>query len=265
MSFLETFVILLAAGIVGSLFGSFVNVVAIRAHENSTLTGRSKCMHCKKVLHPRHLVPILSWLLQRGKCAMCGEPINIQYPLIEFSAALFAVIAVARHLPDGAWFMAGYEFFFAVALLIFLVTDLRWMELPLELMVGTGIVFSLWHMILRSASGEPALFVLWSHALGCGLVASFFLFQYIVSRRRWIGSGDIWLGGMLGAVLGWPLAGIAIYLAYVFGGVAALGLLLAKKIKPGMRIPFAPALIAGAISALWWGPDVLAWLSHAVS
>jgi prepilin signal peptidase PulO-like enzyme (type II secretory pathway) len=265
MSFLETFVILLAAGIVGSLFGSFANVVAIRAHENSTLTGRSKCMHCKNILHPRHLVPIFSWLIQHGKCAMCGKPISIQYPIIEFSAAMLAVIAVSGHLADGAWFVAGFEFFFALSLLVFLIMDWRWMELPLELMVASGIVFSLWHMIIRSISGESTLTILWSHLVGLGLVASFFLFQYIVSRRRWIGAGDIWLGGMLGAVLGWPLAGLAIYFAYIFGGVAALFLLLAKKIRPGARIPFAPALIAGTLVALWWGPNVLAWLSHAVS
>ncbi len=265
MSFIETFITLLTAGIVGSLFGSFINVIAIRAHENRALTGRSQCMYCKKNLHPRHLVPIFSWLLQRGKCALCGEPISIQYPLVELSASLFAVISVARHLPDEAWFSAGFEFFFATVLLIFLITDLRWMELPLELMVNTGIVFALWHMILRSLAGESTLFILWSHALGCGLIASFFLFQYIVSQRRWIGSGDIWLGAVLGAVLGWPLVGIGIYMAYVLGGAVALGLLLAKKIKPGMRVPFAPALVAGAIFALWWGQDVLTWLSNAIS
>jgi len=265
MQFFETFIVLLAAGIVGSFFGSFINVVAIRAHENSSITGRSHCMHCKSVLHPRHLVPILSWLLQHGKCAMCGKPIHIQYPLVEFAAAMLAIIAVSRHLPDGDWLFAAFEFFFMVALLIFVIMDLRWMELPVELMVGTGIVFALWRMVLESLAGASTFTVLWSHASGLVVVALFFLFQYVVSGKRWIGAGDIWLGAVLGAVLGWPLVGIAIYFSYILGGGAALLLLLSKKIKPGMRIPFAPALISGTLAALWFGPDVLAWISHAIS
>jgi prepilin signal peptidase PulO-like enzyme (type II secretory pathway) len=265
MQFFETFVVLLSAAIVGSFFGSFINVVAIRAHEHSTITGRSKCMHCKSKLHPRHLVPVLSWLIQRGKCAMCGKSIHVQYPLIELAAAMLAVVAVARHLPEGEWLWAAFEFFFMVSLLVFVIMDIRWMELPLELMVGTGIVFSIWHMVLQNAAGISPLKVLWSHAVGLALVAMFFLFQYVVSNKRWIGAGDIWLGAVLGAVLGWPLVGIGLYFAYIFGGGAALTLLLSKKIKPGQRIPFAPALITGAFAAIWWGPNVLTWISHAIS
>ncbi len=264
MDFLQTFIVLLASAIVGSIFGSFINVVAIRAHDNSSINGRSHCMHCKATLQPRHLVPIFSWLIQRGKCAMCGKSIHIQYPLIEFAAALLAAIAVARHLPDSAWLWAAYEFFFMISLLIFVVMDLRWMELPVELMVGTGIIFSLWHMILESLAGMGTVSILWSHASGLAFITLFFLFQYVVSGKRWIGAGDIWLGAVLGAVLGWPLVGIAIYFSYVLGGAAALILLLSKKIKPGMRIPFAPALISGTLAAIWWGPAVLSWLYHAI-
>ncbi|MDF1496585.1 MAG: prepilin peptidase [Patescibacteria group bacterium] len=265
MEFFEAFIVLFATAIVGSLFGSFINVVAIRAHENSSIMGRSHCMHCKAKLHPRHLVPIFSWLVQRGKCAMCGKPISAQYPLVELAAALLAVISVARFMPEMAWGWVGFEFFFMLSLLIFVVMDMRWMELPLELMVGVGIVFSVWHMTLQSLAGASTISILWSHASGFAIVALFFMFQYVVSGKRWIGAGDIWLGGVLGAVLGWPLVGIAIYFSYIFGGGIALLLLLSKKIKPGMRIPFAPALISGTLAALWWGPGVLAWISHAIS
>ncbi len=265
MEFLEIFVVLLSAAIVGSFFGSFINVVAIRTHENSSITGRSKCPNCKSKLHPRHLVPVLSWLIQHGKCAMCGKPIHVQYPVIELTAAILAVVALTRHLPQGDWAWATFEFFFMISLLVFVVMDLRWMELPLELMVGTGIVFAVWHMVLRSLAGVPTLEILWSHFMGFALVTVFFLFQYIVSNKRWIGSGDIWLAAVLGVVLGWPLVGIAIYFAYIFGGGSALVLLFTKKIKPGSRIPFAPALITGAFAAIWWGPNAIAWITHAIS
>jgi len=265
MEFLNTFLLLLITAMVGSFFGSFINVVAIRVHEKSSINGRSRCMTCQKKLHPRHLVPVFSWLFQRGKCAMCGAPIHVQYPLVELASAMLAVLAVSRHMAGGSWEWAAFEFFFMLALLIFVVMDWRWMELPLELMIGTGIVFSIWHMVLQHLGGESLLMVLWSHFLGFILMSSFFLFQYLVSSRRWIGAGDIWLGAVLGAVMGWPLVGIAVYFSYIFGGATALILLLSKKIKPKTRIPFAPALVSGAIAAFWWGPDVLAWLLHAIS
>lgn len=263
--FFDYFLILCGAAVFGAVFGSFVNVVAIRTHEHSTLMGRSKCPHCHGTLKPRHLVPVLSYLIQRGKCAMCGKKIHVQYPLVELAGALLAVIAVVRHLPGGEWLAMGFEFFFSTSLLVFTVMDLRWSELPLELMVGTGVVFSLWNALLEVAAGASAWEVGWSHALGFGAATLFFLFQWIVSRKRWIGSGDIWLGAIMGATLGWPSVGLAIYFAYLIGGAFALILLLAKKIQPGSRVPFGPALVVGTLAAIWWGPEIMEWLSHAIA
>jgi len=263
--FLINFFELFFAAVLGAVFGSFANVVAIRAHEHSSLWGRSHCMHCNKPLRMRHLVPVISWVVQRGKCTDCGKRIHIQYPLVELAAALLGVLAVARYMPlESGWLFAAFEFFFGACLLVFMVMDTRWSELPLELMVGTGIVFCLWRMLMRVAAGEPPMVVAWSHLAGFGTVTLFFLFQWIVSRKRWIGSGDIWLGAMLGATLGWPLVGLAVYFAYLFGGTLALILLIMKKISAGARVPFAPALVAGALVAMWWGPAIVTWLSNAL-
>lgn len=248
----------------GAVFGSFANVVAIRTHDDSSLLGRSHCMNCKITLKIRHLVPILSWVIQRGKCSTCGKRIHIQYPLVEVAGALLGIIAMVRHMPiqgEWAWFL--FEFFFGLTLLIFLVMDARWMELPVEMMVGAGVIFSIWNMLLRVASGESIAVVAWSHLIGFAVTTCFFLLQWIVSRKRWIGSGDIWLGAVMGAVLGWPAVGLAIYFAYIFGGGAAVILMLAGKLKPGTRVPFAPALAAGAVAAIWWAPWLMVWLAYA--
>lgn len=264
--FLITLIEFLFAAVLGAVFGSFVNVVAIRTHDHSSLWGRSHCMHCNKPLGARHLVPVISWLVQRGRCTDCGKAIHIQYPMVEVAGAIIAVLAVARNMPlEQGWLAVGFEMFFGLSLLVFLVMDARWKVLPLEMMVGTGIVFSLWNMLMRVAYGEQPYAVAVSHLTGFAFVTLFFLFQWIVSRKRWIGSGDIWLGAVLGAVLGWPLAGLALYFAYVFGGAAAVVLLITKKIKTGTRVPFAPALVAGALAAIWWGPDILTWFSNALS
>ncbi len=262
--FLSTFLFLLVAAAFGAVFGSFANVVAIRTHDESSLMGRSHCMDCKTPLKIRHLVPILSWLIQRGKCATCGKSIHIQYPLVELAGALLAILSVARHMPtEGQWPWILFEFFFGLALLIFLVMDARWMELPVELMVGTGVIFTLWNMLLRVASGESVSEVAWSHLVGFCIATLFFSLQWMVSRKRWIGSGDVWMAAVLGAVLGWPSVGIAVYFAYIFGGGAAILLLISGRLKPGSRVPFAPALAAGALAAIWWTPWITAWLAYA--
>ncbi len=263
---LELLLIAVLCAIFGAIFGSFANVVAIRTHENSTLWGRSHCVHCNVPLKIQHLVPIISWIIQGGKCTQCHKAIHIQYPLVEVGAALLAVVSVFRHLPfETGWPAMAFEFFFGLCLIIFLVMDARWKELPLELMVATGVIFSLWDMLMAVGAGATPWSVAWSHLVGFGILTLFFLFQWVVSRKRWIGVGDIWLGAVLGAVLGWPLAGIAIYLSYIFGGSVAITLLVSKKVKPGARIPFAPSLVAGTLAAMWWGPAILNWLSNALS
>jgi prepilin signal peptidase PulO-like enzyme (type II secretory pathway) len=262
---IELILVLVMAAAFGAVFGSFANVIAIRTHESSTLLGRSHCTDCKKPLKPRHLVPVLSWVLLHGKCAHCGKKISIQYPLVELGGAILAVLAVGRFWIPGDWSWMLFEFAFGIFLIVFVVMDMRWRELPLELMVGAGIIFSLWHMLMRVAEGTPILTVAWSHALGFSVASFFFLFQWIVSRGRWIGSGDIWLGAVLGAVLGWPLLGLTIYFAYLLGGLVALVLLFSKKIKPGSQVPFAPALVAGSLASIWWGPTIISWITNAVS
>ena len=262
---LNTFLLLLVSAVFGAVIGSFINVVAIRSHDGTSIRGRSHCMNCKKTLHARHLVPVLSYLWQRGRCTECGKKINPQYPLVEIFGAFLAVITVLRYIYTLDWLWMGYEFFFIMSLMIFVVTDIRWKELFLELMVGIGIVFSLYHMLLRVSAGESWYLVAWSHLLGFSFITLFFFFQWFVSRKRWIGAGDIWLGAVLGAVLGWPIAGVALYFAYLFGGGLALFLLLTKKIKAGARVPFAPALIAGTMAAMWWGDVVIKWITNAIS
>ena len=88
--------------------------------------------------------------------------------------------------------------------------------------------------------------------------------QWFVSRGYWIGVGDIWLGAILGSILGWPLIGLSLYFAYILGGAVAILLLFFKKAKAGSRIPFAPSLILGAMISLWWGDIILNWLKYVV-
>lgn len=253
----------LFAAVLGACLGSFANVLVIRWHKETPLSGRSRCPSCDKPLRPRHLVPIFSWIALRGRCADCGVAIHVQYPMVEFSAALLAVIAASRYDPFGSIWPGFYlELLLSLGLLITVVMDLRWKELPLELMVFLGILGLGWRLGLGAVDGNPLGAAL-SSLLGGGAAAVFFGAQWLVSKGRWLGSGDIWFGGMMGMILGWPRVGVALYLAYLVGGVAVAFLFLLGRIKRQARVPFAPALATGFMFTLWFGASIEQWIRYA--
>jgi len=135
---------------------------------------------------------------------------------------------------------------FAISLLLLAWVDLRRQRLPLEPILVLAAAGLFWQ-----AFSGGALNALEGMALG----GVFFGLQYIVSQGRWIGDGDIWLAMAMGAWLGWWGLLIALYGAYVVGGLIALGLLLFGVFKRGQRVPFAPFLALGGIIAIavgWW-------------
>ncbi len=264
---LEILVSILFAGALGASFGSFANVLAIRWHEGSSLLGRSSCPGCKRVIKPHHLVPVFSWLWLRGKCAYCQKKIHAQYPLVEAVGAAIGIISALRFspfLPETAphfWF----ELLMLCAMLVPLVMDIRWKEVPVEFLGGVGLLGGLWNLAgFGILSGnEPFAARIVSLLLALALAVLFFGGQNILSRGRWLGLGDVWLGAAMAAILGWPLIAAAVYLSYVLGGsIAAVGL-LSHRLRRGDRLPFAPALIAGFALALWYGPFILAWFHAA--
>ncbi|MEK7116522.1 MAG: prepilin peptidase [Patescibacteria group bacterium] len=248
---------ILFTALLGAALGSFANVIIIRWHENASITGRSRCPACKKTLRPRHLVPILSWMLLRGKCAHCGVQIHFQYPIVEACAALLAVIAAIRHDPVIDTWSFVFESVVTIGLIVPVVMDIRWKELPVEYLVGIGIFSFVFHAILTFSSISGTI-------VAIAGASAFFGLQVLLSRGRWLGQGDVWFGGMMGAILGTPLlTGLAIYMSYLFGGIFAIVGLLMGAFRRKSRVPFAPALAAGTLVALWHGERILLWFRMA--
>lgn len=261
----QIFIVTFAA-VLGACLGSFANVLAIRMHEMSSLTGRSRCPACRKTLRPRHLIPIFSWLALRGKCADCGARIHVQYPLVEFLAAALTVIAALRYSPFGPdAVLFAVETIMSLALLVMVVMDLRWKELPLELMTGLGAIGLAFNLRTLLDGGledvPPRLFAL---ALAVAVPVVFFGGQWLLSQGAWLGSGDIWFGAMMGLLLGtWAQTLIAMYLAYVIGGLGVMILLATRRVRRGMRVPFAPALALGLLMTMWFGTAIETWIAYA--
>lgn len=242
--------------ILGAILGSFLNVLILRLREGVTILGRSRCVHCEQQLKARHLVPILSWLVLGGRCAFCRRPIHVQYPLVEIGSMLLLFLAYVRHpffLQSSAWPAFTFESLIFLTLLALVTFDLRWKVLPIEPMVIAAAVALVWNGL----SGALP----WTSILGGAVFGAVFLgAQVLLSRGRWMGEGDPWLGVLMGAFLGWPAIGIAFYLTYVGGGLLMLVLLLAGVIHRGTRVPFAPFLALGTLGALLFGTIIEQWM-----
>ncbi len=260
---IQRILLIILAAALGGVLGSFANVLVIRWHEDSSIGGRSACPRCKTTIKPRHLIPIFSWLWLRGKCAYCGKSIHYQYPIVEALVAILGIIAAVRHDPltDP---MFWFEFLFSMTLIVPVVMDIRWQEVPVEYLIGVAVLSGLWQVIYPPSSMEDILARFYSIALAFLISAVFFGLQIVVSRQKWLGLGDLWFAFAMAGILGWQKLLVGIYMAYVIGGAVAFVGFVAGKFKRGSRLPFVPALFAGTMVALWYGDRITAWFLHAI-
>ena len=231
--------------------GSFLNVVASRLPlQRSAMAGRSACMSCGHELAWHDNVPVVSWLLLRGRCRSCGERISPLYPAVELATAgLVAACFVAFGL-SGEAFVAS---FFCVVLVVLSAIDLTHRIVPNRIVLPAALV-----VLVAQTALEPSP----EWALGA-LAAAGFLFAAALAYPAGMGMGDVKLALLLGAMLGRTVS-----VGLMVGMVAALVpsvLLLARHGSAArkMGIPFAPFLALGALVALFAGEPLLhAYLSH---
>jgi leader peptidase (prepilin peptidase)/N-methyltransferase len=252
-----TLLLAAACALLGLLVGSFLNVVIVRVPEKrSVVTPRSHCPRCSAQLRDRDNIPVVSWLLLRGRCHSCAEAIPIRYPLVELATgALFAAMALRF---GAAWALPGYLVFVA-ALLAVSAIDLERFLIP-NRVVYPALVASL--VLL----GLAALLDHDGDALVRGLIgavaASGGLFALALLYPRGMGMGDVKLALLLGLYLGWLSLGhvvLGLFLGFLLGSVVGIALLVAGVRGRKDHLPFAPFLATGAVLAVLVGQPVLDW------
>jgi len=237
----------------GLAVGSFLNAYIWRLKNERTIwRDRSICPKCQHRLAWQDLIPVLSFLLLRGKCRYCKKKISWQYPVVELmTAALFCLI-LFHHLQNGVdWFLLARDWFFTSVLLVIFVYDLKWGYI-LDRVSLPAVVIAFSANILL---GFSWINLLVAAALGSG----FFLIQYWISRGKWIGGGDIRMGALMGVMLGWPNTIVALFLSYVIGSVIAVYLLLLNRKKMQSTIAMGTFLAIGTFITLLWGSRILDW------
>jgi leader peptidase (prepilin peptidase) / N-methyltransferase len=246
------------AGVLGLIFGSFATVVAYRVpRRDSIVSGRSKCPSCGRTIGAVENIPVVSWIVLRGRCRHCGERISARYPLTELATGLLFALAAWRF---GVTVTGVVYAAFFWALVVLTVIDLEHKLLPNRIVYPTFIAG--WAGLITAAlidSGVPGA-RLRSAGLGM-LVFGGFLFAVAFIYPAGMGMGDVKLAFALGAFLGYAggvrLVLVGMFLSFVLGGV--IGLIAMRITGKGrkMQIPFGPFLAGGTIIAIAVGQRLL--------
>lgn len=244
-----------SCAVLGLVVGSFLNVVIARVpKKESVVTPRSRCPGCATPIAPRDNVPVMSWLLLRGRCRACGEPISGRYPLVELgTAALFATTAVAI----GADAALPAFLVFVAALIAISAIDLELYIVPNRIIYPT--LFASVPLLLVAAVVEDDWTSAREAAIGGVLAFGLFLLIHLISPRG-MGFGDVRLSGVIGMFLGWlsvPHVLLGLFLAFLLASVLGVGLIAVKLRSRKDHIPFGPFMALGAVTALLFGDPLL--------
>jgi leader peptidase (prepilin peptidase) / N-methyltransferase len=238
----------------GAVVGSFLNVCIYRMPlGQSIVSPGSRCMGCGNAVRWFDNIPVVSWMLLKGKCRSCGAPFSIRYPLVEL---LTAVVAVLLFLKFGLSLSLLVMFLFSAALIVVTFIDFDHQIIPDEISLGGAVAGFACSFFLP----EPGwLSSLLGVLVGWGSLALVFYGYLWLTGREGMGGGDAKLLAMMGAFLGVKAVPFIIFASSLVGTVAGLSIMAIQKKGRHLAIPFGPYLVFGALLYIFFGPQLIAW------
>jgi len=245
--------------IFGLVIGSFLNVCIHRLPSSQSIVHpRSRCPQCGHLIRVYDNIPVLSYLILRGRCRDCGARISLRYPVVELLSGAFAAMAVARF---GLGWQALLMYALIAAFLVITFIDLDHRIIPdvitlpgipigLAASFGPGMISPLEALLGILAGGGSLFLVAWGYQL--------------VTQREGMGGGDIKLLAMIGAFIGWKGVLLTIFIASLTGTLAGMALIFRRRGDMKLAVPFGPFLAVGAIAYLFMGPELISWYLAAV-
>jgi leader peptidase (prepilin peptidase) / N-methyltransferase len=236
---------------VGAAVGSFLNVLIFRIPEGQSIVlPSSHCPKCGHAVRVYDNIPIISYLILRGKCRDCHEKISVQYPIVE---AITALMSLFLFLKFGLSFKYLSSFIFTCALITITFIDLRHQIIPDVISLpGIPVFFFLAVFFMDLTVWESLLGILIGG--GC-LFAIAFLYE-IITKREGMGGGDIKLLAMLGAFLGWKSLFFILFVSSLLGAVVGVSAMIIKGQDMKYAVPFGPFLSIAAVAYLFVGAGV---------
>ena len=249
--------------IFGLFIGSFLNVLGDRLPKGkSPIKGRSRCEKCKKTLKWYDLIPLMSFIMLKGKCRYCKTSLSFYYPTVELVTGIL-FISTAFFVFNGSQFPITnfqllitfiYYLFIVSSLIVVFFADLKYGIIPDKIIFPAIAVSFLYFLINHSSLIINHLF----SAVGASL---FFLLLFLITKGKGMGFGDVKFAFLMGLILGFPNIIIALYVAFLTGAIIGCILIVWRKKRIfGTIIPFGPFLVLGTFFALFWGESIFQYL-----
>jgi leader peptidase (prepilin peptidase) / N-methyltransferase len=277
--------------LLGLAVGSFLNVVIFRLESGKKIVNdRSMCMSCGHILAWHDLLPVLSFILLRGKCRYCREKISWQYPIVELATGIVFVLITKYQLqiidyehlisqfPDLP-ISISYLLFIASSLIVMFVYDLKHYIISDKVIYPAIIValaYSLFSEVIRNNfqfsifnfqtisnfqflayNLRNSYFI--NHFFAAFLAGGFFFSIVWLTKGKGMGGGDVKLAFLMGLILGWPVILVSVFLSFIVGSIFGISLIFMGKKKMKSMIPFGPFLIFGTFVGLFWGEKIVKW------
>lgn len=238
--------------ILGAIVGSFLNVVILRLPNDgeSIAFPPSHCPKCKTQLRWFENIPLISYLVLRGKCGHCRTPISLQYPFVEFS---MAVLSTTLFYNFGLSLATGGYFLLCAAFLVIIFIDIRHQIIP-DLISLPGIVMGfVFSLVSNTVTWQSSLLGI---ILGGGVLYTLALLYTLLRKTDGMGGGDIKLLAMIGAWLGWQSLPFVIFTSSLTGSIIGVTIILSQKKDSQTRIPFGPFLSVAALLYLFFSVQI---------
>lgn len=240
--------------IIGTILGSFLNVCIYRIPKNiSIITPRSQCPKCKKPIPIYYNIPIISWILLKGKCRDCKSRISLRYPLVELLSGIFTLTTFLRFGFSGEFFLFTIFIYFLIVI-SFIDIDIKLiLNKLLVLMLVVGIALNLVFKVIP-----------WQDALlgviaGGSMMLLISLLGNIVFKKDSLGMGDVKFAAVAGFFLGWKMILFATFFGFFFSLPVLIVLMAMGKVKFGQYVPLGPFLAMALITFVYWGQIIIEW------
>ena len=219
----------------------------------SIIAPGSYCPKCGKPLKLKELIPILSYVLVKGRCRYCKKDISPRYPMVELlSGLLFLLI----YLKFGLSWLCIYYIILISCLIVITFIDLKHGIIPNSIVffsLAAGLIFNSLSM------GRPFMDGLFGMAIGGGTLLAIAVLAFLIMGKEGMGGGDIKLMGAVGVFLGWKLTILAMLLSFYLGGIIGITLLITRRGKPGDSMPYGPFIAVSSVITILCGKEIINW------
>ena len=260
----------------GAILGSFLNVLIYRFNPEEekfsfikSAKGRSKCPHCNKVLLWFELIPILSFIIQKGRCNGCKKKISRRYIIIELLTGIVFVLIAYKFFSFPPFFL--FWLFIAFFLILISAIDFYHYLIPdnlIKIIFGIGLFPAIATQLFHSFAAINYLgyysylfprlnYELLNYLIGIFSFSSLLFIISIISNEKYMGMGDVKLMAVLGLILGWPAVILVFILSFLSGAFLGLALIFLKKKSLASALPFGPFLAFSALAVALWGEQIL--------